>query len=70
MLDAIQYFPGQSSRGTIVIGFKDGTKEERKAEGNILGTYGKSTPNPKKARPFLDILQKDLRALIDEVKDD
>lgn len=67
MLDGIQYFPGQSGPGEITIGFKAGTKLERKAEGNILGTYGKAEPNPKKARPFLDILQKDLDALIDKV---
>ncbi len=70
MIEAIQYFPGQSGSGQITIGFKAGTKVERKAEGNILGTYGKAEPNPKKARPFLDILQKDLRELINEVKDD
>lgn len=70
MIEAIQYFPGQSGPGEITIGFKKGTKVERKAEGNILGTYGKAEPNPKKARPFLDILKKDLNALISEVKDE
>lgn len=70
MIEAIQYFPGLSGSGEIVVGFKAGTKVERKAEGNILGTYGRAEPNPKKARPFLDILKKDLQALIDEVKDE
>lgn len=65
MIEAIQYFPGQGA-----IGFKSGTKIERKAEGNILGTYGKPDPNPKKARPFLDILKKDLNDLIAEVRDE
>lgn len=68
MLDGMEYFPSLSPTGQIVLGYKKGTKIERKAEGNILGTYGKPEPNPKKARPFLDILQKDLKAIIDEVK--
>jgi hypothetical protein len=70
MLDGMQYFPSKSPTGQITVGFKKGTFLERKAEGNILGTYGKPTPNPRKARPFLDILQKDLRQIIDEVRND
>lgn len=70
MLDGMQYFPGLSGTGEITVGYKKGTFLERKAEGNILGTYGKAEPNPKKARPFLDILQKDLQALIAEVRDE
>lgn len=65
MIEAIEYFPGQGA-----VGFKSGTKIERKAEGNILGTYGKPDPNPAKARPFLDILKKDLQELIAEVRDE
>ncbi len=70
MLDGIQYFPSLSPTGQITVGYKKGTKIERKAEGNILGTYGKPDPNPKKARPFLDILQKDLKKIVDEVRND
>jgi hypothetical protein len=66
MLGKMQYFPSLSGKGEIVIGFKDGTKAQRKAEGNILGSYGRS-PDPGKARPFLDILKKDLNALIEGI---
>ena len=70
MLDGIQYFPGLSPPGQITVGYKSGSKLERKAEGNILGTYGRDSPIQGKARPFLDILQKDLRKIIAEVEDD
>jgi hypothetical protein len=70
MVEGMQFFPTMSGSGEITLGYKKGTKLERKAEGNILGTYGKAEPNPKKARPFLDILKKDLQDLIAEVKDE
>jgi hypothetical protein len=70
MLDGIKYFKSMSPTGQITIGYKDGTKLERKAEGNILGTYGQSEPIRGKARPFLDILRRDLQGLIDEVRDE
>jgi len=67
MLGKMQYFKSLSSNGEIVLGFKNRTKAERKAEGNILGTYGQPQPIPGKARPFLDILQKDVNRIVDEV---
>lgn len=70
MLDAIQYFPSLSPTGQLTVGFKKGTHVERKAEGNILGTYGKQSPIPGKARPFLDILKRDLDKLVREVRDE
>ena len=70
MLDSMQYFASLSPPGEVTLGYKAGTKLERKAEGNILGTYGKPSPIPGKARPFLDILKKDLQKIIDEVEDD
>jgi hypothetical protein len=70
MLDEMQYFPTLSPTGQITVGYKKGTKIERKAEGNILGTYGQPEPIPGKARPFLDILAKDLKRIIEEVRDD
>ena len=70
MLDGMQYFPSLSPTGEITIGYKKGTTLERKAEGNIKGTYGRDSPIPGKARPFLDILKKDLRDIIDEVIDE
>jgi phage gpG-like protein len=70
MLDGMQYFPSLSPTGQITVGYKKGTHLERKAEGNILGTYGQPSPIPGKARPFLDILQKDLKQIVDKVRDD
>ena len=68
MLKAMQYFKGQSKAGEITIGYRSGTKQAGKAEGNILGTYGQPTPIPGKQRPFLDILKKDLNAIIKKVE--
>ena len=66
ILDDLQYFSSQSGKGKVTIGFRKGSKSERKAEGNILGTYGQSSPIPGKARPFLDILKKDLKPIVDQ----
>lgn len=70
MLDGMRYFSSLSPRGQITIGYQKGTQLERKAEGNILGTYGQPDPIPGKARPFLDILQRDLKKIISEVDDE
>jgi hypothetical protein len=59
-----------SKKGSITIGYEKGTKDERKAEGNIRGTYGQPSPIPGKARPFLDILKKDLQNILDEYIED
>lgn len=64
MLGAMKQFKGKSKPGEITIGYTKGTKQERKAEGNIQGTYGKPSPISGKARPFLDILKKDLKDIV------
>jgi hypothetical protein len=51
MLQAIELV--KESEGQLVIGYTD-KEENAKAEGNILGSYGKK-PNKKKARDFLGI---------------
>jgi len=66
MLDAMKQFKDKNKTGQIVIGYTKGTKQERKAEGNILRTYGQPTPIAGKARPFLDILKKDVNNIISE----
>ena len=66
MLETMRNLVSKSKQGEITVGFKKGTKVERKAEGNIQGTYGGKSDGSK-ARPFLDILQKDLNAIIAEV---
>lgn len=70
MLDGMRYFPSLSPSGQITVGYQKGTKLERKAEGNILGTYGQQSPIAGKARPFLDILQRDLQKIVREVERD
>jgi hypothetical protein len=64
MLSKMIYFPSRSKKGEVTIGFRSGTKDEKKAEGNIQGTYGQPSPIPGKARPFLDILKKDLNNIV------
>jgi hypothetical protein len=66
MLEAMRYFVGKNTPGEIVVGYTKGTKSERKAEGNIKGTYGQSSPIPGKARPFLDISNQDLKNILDD----
>lgn len=51
-------------RGSLLIGFENGTTENDKAEGNQLGTYGQSSPIPGKARPFLGITGADLKRIL------
>ena len=70
MLDGIRYFTSKSPTGAITIGYQKGTLLERQADGNIRGTYGQPEPIRGKARPFLDILRRDLQGLIDEVRED
>lgn len=53
--------------GKIVVGFAEGSDEEGRAEGNILGTYGQDEPIPGKARPFLGIKPNELKKIIDMV---
>ena len=68
MLNAIRYFKSKSNNNELVIGFREGSKQSNKAEGNIRGSYG--NPNravTNKARPFLDILKKDLLPIINDV---
>lgn len=65
MLAAIKLISHQN--GKMIIGFDNGTFENDKAEGNILGSYGKS-PNPSKARDFLGIEEIKLRELVDHVR--
>jgi hypothetical protein len=64
MLDSIVALNSKS--GELVIGFERGSDINGRAEGNIKGTYGQSTPNPKKARNFLDISDKEIKNILKE----
>jgi phage gpG-like protein len=55
-----------STSESITVGFDAGTKENAKAEGNQKGTYGKSSPIPGKARPFLGLTQAALKEILDK----
>lgn len=61
-LDVISHGPGSG-----LIGFAAGTPENDRAEGNILGSYGRD-PDPSKARDFLGISDKDLQRIIQKKK--
>ena len=65
MLDSIELLG--TGPDYLRIGYEPGTQVERKAEGNILGSYGRD-PDPAKARDFLDISVRDLKAIIDDFK--
>lgn len=51
--------------GEIVIGYENGTESNAKAEGNILGTYGKRVPNPSRAKDFLGIRKEELKDVLE-----
>jgi hypothetical protein len=53
---------------SVTIGFEPGSDENAKADGNIRGTYGKPTPDPKKARDFLGITETELSKIVKFVK--
>ena len=42
-------------KGSLLIGFENGSTENAKADGNSRGTYGRSRPIPGKAMPFLGL---------------
>lgn len=50
----------------ITIGFSGSDELMGKVEGNITGSYGQPDPNPKKARNFLGISEKDLNNILRE----
>ena len=49
--------------GFIDIGYKKGSKDNAKAEGNIIGSYGGS-PSKSKERNFLGITEKELKTVL------
>ena len=55
-------------KGLLKIGFERGAEENDRAEGNILGSYGRD-PDPSKARDFLGIQKSKLKELIAYVKE-
>jgi hypothetical protein len=67
-LSLISHKPGE-----VLIGYdKSNAELNGKVEGNVLGTYGQSSPIKGKARDFMGIAKKDLESILDKVasKDD
>jgi hypothetical protein len=64
MLDAMDLL--SHSKGSLLLGFENGSEENGRAEGNQLGTYGQKSPNSKKARPFLGVTETELKRIIAE----
>ena len=52
----------------IVIGYEKGTEENSKADGNVRGTYGKSSPIPGKKRDFMGITKTDYNNIVRGVR--
>ena len=70
MLAALTRLKNLENEKKIVIGFKEVSKENARADGNIRGTYGQPTPIRGKARDFLGIRPEVLSKLIERVKGD
>lgn len=54
----------KNSAGQIEIGYKRSSEFAGQAEGNVTGSYGQPSPNPKKARDFLGISKSDLQTIL------
>jgi hypothetical protein len=53
------------SKGSVLIGFENGTEENAKADGNIRGTYGSASPKSGKARDFLGIKPEEKKRILE-----
>ena len=62
MFNAVEVLSNRS--GAVTIGIPSSSPEAGKAEGNIKGTYGQSSPIPGKARPFLGLPDSKLQEII------
>lgn len=65
MLSSLQVL--SHKKGSVLVGFENGTEANAKAEGNILGSYGRE-PNKRKARNFLGLVSSEVRAILKEYK--
>lgn len=64
MMTALQVL--DQDDGTLTIGYKNGTAENARADGNIRGTYGQDRGSSKKARPFLGITKAELGDILEQ----
>ena len=63
MLESIEVL--KHRKGEVTIGFQRGSDVNAKAEGNQIGSYGRS-PNPRKARRFLGLTRDELDLILEE----
>ena len=69
MLNSIEILNSRS--GSVTVGIPaDDTRNNGKAEGNQKGTYGKKTPNPRKARKFLGLSDDELDKILKKYPQD
>ena len=65
MLNGLEAF--NKTKDTVEIGYKRSNPQAGKAEGNQLGSYGR-TPDRKKARPFLGLTKAERDELENQVR--
>lgn len=58
----------EESDGYVVVGYDPSTQVADVAEGNIIGSYGKPSGNPSKARNFLGLPEKVLNRLREQAR--
>lgn len=63
MLESIEIL--RHKKGEVTVGFRRGTDVNGKAEGNQIGSYGRS-PNPRKARRFLGLTRDELDRILED----
>lgn len=51
-------------KGSVLLGYENGTEENARAEGNRLGTYGQKKPDPKKARDFMGLTPEEVEIVL------
>lgn len=65
MLSALELLSHRS--GALLIGYDNGSDENARADGNVRGTYGKSTENKNKARDFMGIDQNTIDKIVNKI---
>lgn len=54
-------------KGSVLLGYENGTDENARADGNIRGTYGSKSPNSSKARDFLGLSQGEIDLILERL---
>ena len=51
-------------KGSVLLGYENGTEENARAEGNRTGSYGKSSPDASKARDFMGLTSDEIEIVL------